>query len=103
MELIKEKIEEGLAYAKQIIASMEEVDLDDLAGDAAFREQYAEAETIVIKMLAILAEAKSTSDQRSAISARRCNCSSSGTTDALTISSEIFSRVGRNRRTRPVR
>ena len=69
MRLTPKQIEEGLDCARQTIAGLEEVDFEDLTDDAAFREQFAQAALVLIRMMGILREARLTSAQRAALDA----------------------------------
>ncbi|QNO27259.1 hypothetical protein EEB18_021565 [Sphingopyxis sp. OPL5] len=97
MKLTQRQIEEGLDHARQTLAGMEEVDFDDLADDAGFREQYAKAALVLIKMMAVLYKAKLTEDQRAALDAliaRHNRCASALTQDVLAHWSEQASERG---------
>jgi hypothetical protein len=68
MQITPEKIDEGLAYAGETIASMEGVDFDELADSGSFQKQYGEAAVVVVKMLSILDQAPLAIEQRIALS-----------------------------------
>lgn len=58
MEITSEKTNEGLACARQTIADLEGIDFDELTDNAAFQKQYGEAVMVIIKMFAILEQAR---------------------------------------------
>ncbi|HWL46790.1 MAG TPA: hypothetical protein VNQ31_03655, partial [Sphingomonadaceae bacterium] len=69
MEITSEMIDEGLTFARRMIACLEKIDFDELANDLSFQKQSGEAMTMVLKMFAILERSTLADGQSAALTA----------------------------------